>query len=388
MKRKSDYVHRSELLITLDYLFKYTDEKHPVTCPLICKYANKYGFIYDSNNKVGNEINRHRISNALDFLYDISTKYKEILPFEIKKTEGRKYYASHRNNFAIPEVVDIISSITTNKVLSSEEKDNLISKVKNMSLSHYENEVADYIEDKTVSVRKYSNEYLTKLRLLKIAFKENKMIHIYFKKKIYSESSDIWIEEKAPIWCRVYKLKEYQNKLYAIFVDVNGVVHSLPIERIELTSYIKREVLIDDDDIDRFNNDYYSSFEEFMKDNKVVIDDAKVAVPFVFIFHKKYLEAIKESFEDFFSLQFQYEYRSFDNLLKEYDEKKLDDFNKDDEIGYCKIKINHHAFLTWVKNNYIVAKEITILSPFGINKRLAFYFSKLNEKYAKYKELV
>ena len=94
MKRKSDYVNRVELLVILDYLFKFTDEKHPAICPLICKHATKFGITYDPKQKVGNEINRHRISRTL-FLYDYTKSHRDILPFQIQMTQSSLKFKSY-----------------------------------------------------------------------------------------------------------------------------------------------------------------------------------------------------------------------------------------------------------------------------------------------------
>ena len=72
---------------------------------------------------------------------------------------------------------------------------------------------------------------------------------------------------------RVYKLKEYQNKTYAILVSVDGGTLSLPMERIESPSLSSREVLIDEfnekaDINDRFNNPFYENIEKMLKETK------------------------------------------------------------------------------------------------------------------------
>ena len=389
MKRKSDYVNRVELLVALDYLFKFTDEKHPATCPLICKHATKFGITYDPKQKVGNEINRHRISRTLSFLYDYTKSHRDILPFQIQMTDSGKYYASNRNDLSLLEAMTLIESVKSNKTLSSNEKDILEEKIKRIALNEYEKDGFLIRGDATVSYRKYSKEYLIKLKLLKTALRENKLISIRKRRHVYIEKENKSGEVINDVWHRVYKLKEYQNKTYAILVSVDGEILSLPIERIELPSLSPREVLIDEFDEkvdinDRFNNPFYENIEEMLKENKMLIDEAFHAVTCIFVFDMKHINSIKESFEDYFSIQFDYVERTLNEIKTEYPKALLDEYNDKDNLGYFKMKINNHAFLQWVRNNYDVAKKITIIQPIRINQLLEHWFLNLYNKYSKY----
>ena len=181
------------MLIVLDYLFKFTDEKHPATCPLICKYATKFGIAYDPKQKVSNEINRHRISQTLSFLCDYTKSHRDILPFQIQMTDSGKYYANNRNNLSLSEAMTLVESVNSNKTLSSNEKDILEEKIKRIALNEYEKDGFLIRGDVTVSHRKHSKVYLAKLKLLKTALKENKLISIRKRKHVY-------IEKRISLW--------------------------------------------------------------------------------------------------------------------------------------------------------------------------------------------
>lgn len=392
MKRKSNFVNRVELLIVLNYLFKYTNEKYPATCPLICKYATRFGVKYDPTQKVGNEINRHRISSILHFLYSFSNTHKEILPFEIKRTDGGKYYASKRNDISLQEVIAIVNSINTNKILSNEEKESLNNKIKKIALSKYDIDSFEVIHNPPISYRKHSKEYTIKLRLLIRALREEKLIHIYKRRNIFDDELNEWKSIKEPLWCRVYKLKEYQNKLYSILVGVDGKTYSLPIERIELTSYNKKEVLMSidkkvDEIDDRLKNSRYDSMGELMSDNKILIGDAAIAVPFVFAFDIEHLDKFKESFEDYFSIELKYSVYNKSEFTSLYGESLFEEYKENTQFALVDIKLNGKGFLLWVSNNYVIAKEIIIIRPKTFNRTLARYFETLNNKYSKYKEM-
>lgn len=163
-------------------------------------------------------------------------------------TDSGKYYESNRNDLSLLEAMTLIESVKSNKTLSSNEKDILEEKIKRIALNEYEKDDFLIRGDATVSHRKYSKEYLIKLKLLKTALKENKLISIRKRRHVYIEKENKFGEVINDVWHRIYKLKEYQNKTYAILVSVDGGTLSLPIERIELPSLSPREVLIDEFD--------------------------------------------------------------------------------------------------------------------------------------------
>ena len=47
-------IHQIELLLTLDYLLRFTDEDHPATQQDICRHATDFGLKYDAKAKSGN----------------------------------------------------------------------------------------------------------------------------------------------------------------------------------------------------------------------------------------------------------------------------------------------------------------------------------------------
>ena len=59
-KIKSVDIHQVEMLLTLDYLLHYTDEKHPATQIDICEHAKEFGLKYDKNSEKGNQVRRQR----------------------------------------------------------------------------------------------------------------------------------------------------------------------------------------------------------------------------------------------------------------------------------------------------------------------------------------
>ena len=91
-------IHQIELLLTLDYLLRFTDEDHPATREDICRHANDFGLKYDSKAKSGNDVRRQRISDCLKFLMDVTTKFSEEVPFVLETTpvnHGLILYKNH-----------------------------------------------------------------------------------------------------------------------------------------------------------------------------------------------------------------------------------------------------------------------------------------------------
>lgn len=114
-------INRRELLIVLEYLFRYTDETHYATRISICEFARrKYGLKFDKNNGKDNEIRRTRISDCLEYLYKLQDKETVELPFILEKTEGNKYYIE-RQYFTEEELVKVCASLMDSKYIDEKE---------------------------------------------------------------------------------------------------------------------------------------------------------------------------------------------------------------------------------------------------------------------------
>ncbi len=74
-------IHQIELLLTLDYLLRFTGENHPATQIDICRHANDFGLKYDSKAKSSNDVRRQRIGCCLKFLMEVTSKFPEEAPF-------------------------------------------------------------------------------------------------------------------------------------------------------------------------------------------------------------------------------------------------------------------------------------------------------------------
>ena len=84
-------IHQIELLLTLDYLLRFTDENHPASQQDICRHANDFGLRYDSKAKSGNDVRRQRIAGCLKFLMDVTNKFPAEVPFILETTASGKY---------------------------------------------------------------------------------------------------------------------------------------------------------------------------------------------------------------------------------------------------------------------------------------------------------
>lgn len=211
-------------------------------------------------------------------------------------------------------------------------------------------------------------------------------------------------------WYRVYKIKEYDNKPYAILLlvgnddgfHVNGMLFDA-IENLSIPNLKDNECLAEDMDENRDLNKlfkeknsflwkYHGNIENLLKAN--IRPQGLFAFRISFYFSLRYEEIIKQSFEEFFSMPLEYtKCSSFEILEKqEYGKtmllpKKNDEGtlkpnplkeNERPKYGVCNIRLNANAFIEWVvlKYNYYQNFDdlIHITSTSFINKDIAEYY--------------
>lgn len=211
-------------------------------------------------------------------------------------------------------------------------------------------------------------------------------------------------------WYRVYKIKEYDNKPYAILLlvgnddgfHVNGMLFDA-IENLSIPNLKENDCLAEDMDENRDLNKlfkgknsflckYYGNIENLLKAN--IRPQGLFAFRISFYFSLRYEEIIKQSFEEFFSMPLEYTKCSSFEMLEEQEygktmllPKKNDEGtlkpnplkeNERPKYGVCNILLNANAFIEWVvlKYNYYQNFDdlIHITSPSFINKDIARYY--------------
>ena len=406
MRRNDTRIHHIELLLTLDYLLNYTDEKHPATQQDICRHALDFGLKYDSKTNVGNDFRRQRIGECLQFLQSICYKYSDSnkIPFTINTTDGGKFYLEKKNDLNEEQIIKILSAIKNDKYTKDEDTDFLIEKLLDVFSNRYNKEYFKEELNKVIkNVKKYNFSTNRKLRLVYKAFNEGKMIKIrYDTINKFHKSCDAWY--------RVYKIKEYENKPHAILLlvgndegfHIRGMLFDA-IENLMIPNLKDGECLCEDmeenRDLDklfasknRVLTKYYGNIENLLNAN--IRPQGLFAFKISFYFSLRNEDIIKQSFEEFFSMPLEYTKCSRFETLEETnygkavilprknDEGTLKPIplkeNEKSKYGVCNILLNADAFKEWVISSYDSHRNmvdiIHIVSPSFINESIASYY--------------
>ena len=404
-------IHQIELLLTLDYLLRFTDEDHPATQQDICRHATDFGLKYDSKAKSGNDVRRQRIADCLKFLMDVTTQFSEEVPFVLETTPSGKYYIDQKNYLSEEQIIKVLAAVQNDKYTQDEDTEFLIERLLD-SLSnvynrdHYKNELSKLNK----GVKKYNLATSRKIRLVNKAYRDGKMIKIRYEIRDINKV-DIHIYD---FWYRVYKIKEYKNKPYAILIPIytkdiifyRGFIFDT-IENLNIPKGPDKDVLCDDfdqkRDLDklfkeksRWSRKYYDSPESMIEENKMPVSG--IAFKTSFYVKKAFIKFVKPSFEEFFSTNFDcVPCTSFDTVeLKDVDPKK----NKNDFIIPHQLKageepqffvvntyIDEDAFMSWLVsdvhgNGYTsISDMVTVVGPDTFNKRLYDFYIGHAKKY-------
>lgn len=404
-------IHQIELLLTLDYLLRFTDEDHPATQQDICRHATDFGLKYDAKAKSGNDVRRQRIADCLKFLMDVTTKFSEEVPFVLETTPSGKYYIEQKNYLSEEQIIKILAAVQNDKYTQDEDTEFLIERLLD-SLSnvynrdHYKNELSKLNK----GVKKYNSATNRKIRLVNKAFNDGKMLKIRYEiydiHKVYVHVYDFWY--------RVYKIKEYRNKPYAILIPVytgdiifhRGFIFN-KIENLNIPKGPDKDVLCDDfdekRDLDklfreksRWVRKYYDSPESMIEENKMPVSG--IAFRTSFYVKKPFLKFVKPSYEEFFSTNFECTpCTSFDTVEpKDIDpEKNKNNFiiphplkpGEEPEYFVVNTFIDPDAFMSWLVSDVhdngrvCISDMVVVVGPETFNRRLYDFYIGHAKKY-------
>jgi hypothetical protein len=397
-------IHQIELLLTLDYLLTFTDEKHPATQQKICSYIRKLGPNYDLNPR------RQRIGECLSFIDEASQEFGDRLPFVLGTTDGGKYYIESKNYLSEDQITEVIAAIRNDKYTDSKETNNLIELLLDAFSTSETNrkEISGKALETSAETRKYSSRTMRKIVLVRKAFSESKSIKIRVDDFEFDSKGQNPVLKTVDRLYRVYAIKEYQNKPFAILVPLNGYgVFCSPIADLNIPTLPEREILWEDEkdrDLDQLfksNNkkvnwgSEYTNISDYIKDSKRI---GGMPTRCLFYFKGSNLDEIKASFEEFFSCQMSFAFYSkvsvnYDEKVKTLlilkDEKKpltTEPFSSDDQNGVppfivVDMKLGYISFFNWIVSNPVVESEINVVLPTWLNEKLADYYIKRLNKY-------
>lgn len=396
-------IHQTELLLTLDYLLRYTDDNHPATQQDICRHATNFGLKYDPKNQKGNDVKRQRIGDCLKFLMDVTEKFCDEVPFVLERTDSGKYYIEQKHYLSEEQVLKILAAVKNDKYTQDEDTDFLIDRLlDSLSSVHNRDRYKKELKDFDRGVKKYNLESNRKIRLVNKAFNQKKMLKIRL--TVYSKvKADAHVYD---FWYRVYKIKDFGGKPYAILIPIDtGDVHFSQnfkfdaIENLNIPKGSDKDVLMDDFDENRDLNKlfekkwklvnwYYGSPEKIFEKGKRPVG----GIPFKtsFYFRKVFLKFVKPSFEEFFSTTMKYEECSSFDVVDMWDVTRLNDkyyisphpLKPGEKAEYCVVNtfIDAPAFYSWILGDVhgngtkAFTDIVNVVGPKRINKWLYEYY--------------
>ena len=399
-------IHRIELLLTLSYLLKFSDAKHPASQLDICRYATNFGLKFDEKNLSGNDIRRQRIKDVLVFLEELSNRFSENFPFKVSCTEKGKYYIENRFNLSKGDIFNIIFSIENNRFIKEEVSKNLKKKILDVLSSKNEKIEFEKTLELVMSPKdKYSTYTSNTLSILMNAIKKEKIVQLKRLNYVYDEEKKDYVLKDAAKWYRVYTIKEYNGKLYALLIAIaDGEIILEDVRSIHIIGQKKwlfAEDLVKNRDLNKLfieNDVNGKSLETYIKEAKMPLN--KNTRKISFSFKGLYLRTIETSFRDYFSEKLTFEVCDEFKVDRSENETKLVSLNSElsekmtekyieskiiDENAnvIANISVNVDGFSNWILSNPIFPQIITVFDGF-VNNRLAHHFKDLSAKYEKY----
>lgn len=388
MERNDTNIHRMELLITIDYLLKFTNEKHPATFTAIVEYAlNKYDF----------KTKRDRIASALCLLKEYSDEFD--FPYVIEQTHGGKYYVDIKYNMTEDKLIDLLFALKNDKYFKEEDKEYF----ENILLEAFSN-TCDYdaIKEKlkTTRIKRQMLKNNRKLEIVKKALESGKTLLTY--SDVYDADRKIYVRFKN--YYKVFKIIEYNNRPYALLVPFYGPellfvkwsINSIltPIDELNIPDLPTRDILTDYGDKadmnELFKKDYpkeyaeYGSLDNYLE--KYVMPSSGVIVDIAFCFPVVLLDTLKNSYQRFFNDEFTWSVLDTKNIKEKYN---YDIKNPNLKYILVEKQIDINAFMSWGfsdpynRGQVNVFDCIDIIKPLDINNRIKTYYERHLNNYKK-----
>ena len=372
---------RRELLITLEYLLLYTDEKHPAMASKICEYAFKqYGIKYHQKPQPGDEIRRDRVQACLLYLYNESAKGNKALNIIIEKTEKGKFYVESKY-FNEEQIVQIGRAIKNDKYTTDDKY--LIESLLDLTTNTYNREkIFKEINSFSIRSNKYREEKM--LEILKQIKKDKKIVEVGVEGILINRKGNKQ-KGKSTEKCLIYRFKEWNNVLFAIMVPLSkpGLI-IMPIDKIRIFSYY--DDLDEERNIDalfRQNSNIgtkrYNSIDEYLN-ICVGIKDGGSFTKVSFWYYAQSKRKIESSFLRYFDQKI--DSVSCNSFAIDKKENKIT--ARDNTTGrYYVVNIvaNPISISKWIKSSEEVSQLIHVVGPDMINVDLAYYFYQMAKKY-------
>lgn len=327
---------RLEMLIVLDYLLKFTDEKHLSSRNKIAEYAlSKYEY------KISKP---QRISICLEQLEMFSNDYPDILRFEIKAVSSgvrTKYYA---NSF-LPRrrIEELMRAIYDSRKITYTNKLTILDEIKKVFLSEYEEEKYDNISMYNSIGTKY-NELVRKCEII---LKEQNEFRFSLKnwEDSVSYKSYLYYDNNMKDISYVGKIKKIKENLgnhyLVIFVLDRQDIISIPIENLIVKEVYPADEQFYEEKSIPLHLGKYIDLEELIDDffDRKIEDEVNIHFSFVNSFY--IYSKIKKNYELFFKEGF------------------IEDGETEDKI-YASVFSTPKLFCNWLKT-FSLENDIAII---------------------------
>ena len=393
-------IHHTELLLTLDYLLRYTDDSHPATQQDICRHATHFGLKYDPKNQKGNDVKRQRIGECLKFLMDIADKYPDEVPFVLQRTDSGKYYIEQKHYLSEEQILKVLAAVENDKYTQDEDTSFLIDRLlDSLSSIHQRGAYLKELEKLNKGVKKYNFETNRKIRLVNKAFNEGKLLKL--QDVVYhADGRGVW--RIFYTWYRVYAIKEFRNKPYAVLIPVseselivlNGYLFQ-EIEGLDIPKGPDKDVICKDFEEHRDLDELYRKMSrrarhrytspKSLLSNNIMPMSSGCSMKVGFYVREVFYEFVKRSFEQFFSTTFNcVGCTSFDTVKEDEAKKGSKDYiiphplepGEKPKYYIVNMNINRTAFMGWLSSDVHgngakdIAGMVEIVGPSLFNKFL------------------
>ena len=400
-------IHYREMLLTLDYLLRCTDEEHPASIQDICRHAEDFGLKYNAKSKAGDDIKRDRIARCVKYLFVLRDEHPAHLPFVLEskgKGKAKRYYIEQRHFLNQDQVLQILLAVKNDRYTKETDTDFLIDRLLDSLSSVHERPIyKSNIEKGSKGVRKDINEN-RKMRLVNKAFEQSLAIKIRRKARKKGEISPSYND----VWHRVYRILEIKGEAHAVIIPIEKArgfdAFIAPVEDLGFPPGKDGEVLIKDPSPSR---DLRKRYAQLAGDQKTHGDIDAMIKSYVesrygktsvisFWFGLRSEDIVRRSFKKRFGFDLPYiRCVSFGIRGKEGKDPvvcpRLPKEGEEAKCGVARIEMNPDAFIAWMVgeadalNFYAVSARVHVIAPRTINIQIAYFYKRqLMDAYGEY----
>lgn len=378
MADSKSQIARKELLIVLDYLLKFTDEKHLTRNNNIVEYAQK---TYQTT------IKQQRVTTILEFLYDVSSQYPDAFPFvlQYESTGVKKKYYIERRYFNDEEILQISSAIQNDRYTSPEESHELVNKF--LENATNVNRISEFKQMNLLqqfNVAKLKGPLLKKVKQLQEAAERRATVFFTLPSSENVTTPTTETTQKSII-ATMIKISEANHKPVAHLLDtqthkvITYPVHKMTIQKI-IPFYEKGQA---PDINSQFKDDNYTRIEDFIADSIIPENHGFIAdITFRFRYNDNDFDTVRESFTDYFKRRMV----SKNTLVPLKLSAPLENGpakTNNVTYTYVQVKANSVFFIKWA-TQYEIAALIEVMEPARLVKQLLYHYSRTIERLQKY----